>query len=128
MTLDYTEYKLSPEEQDFLEREYIEEIVSRIIRKKYMNGDEHHYFGAMLSKIEKLINKNINFLSVMNLDHTFIWRYDADTKYMVSDLSRILSDKGETAKLGIHWLHQPSVELIVFGGQLSMLILLPRRP
>ena len=63
MFTDYTEYKLSPEQQEFLEREYIKEIISKIISKKYINGEEHYYFGAMLSRIEKLIDENINFIS-----------------------------------------------------------------
>jgi hypothetical protein len=56
MTNEYTEYKLTPEEQGFVEREYIREIITRI-----GNKENHGFFGPMLFRLERLIEKKMEF-------------------------------------------------------------------
>ncbi len=57
MTGHYTEGKLSEQEKRSLEREYITEIVGRIVNK-----EEHGYFGPMLKTLEALITQYIDFI------------------------------------------------------------------
>ena len=59
MTNDYTEYKLSEEEQEFVEREYISEIISRIA-----SNEDHGFFGPMLYRIEKIIEDKMDFWGI----------------------------------------------------------------
>jgi len=51
-----------------------------------------------------------HFGNSFNLTRTYNWDYDADTKEMISDLTKLKEESGkEKIKLGITWLFEPTV-------------------
>lgn len=50
-----------------------------------------------------------HFARVANLDYCYNWKYDADTKAMMTDLEKLaVKDASRPVKLGINWVFEPA--------------------
>lgn len=49
----------------------------------------------------------------LNLSYTYNWRYDANTKEMLNDLTLSKADYNRSVKLGITWLFEPSINFYI---------------